>query len=720
MIGAQVAVNYGLFAHTMVFRGPYQEADRVFLAEMAENTAREIYVNKLLKPNPFLTEAGRVAFEKREQYLQADLVFDDDSPAQDSGPTRDAWTTSGRKVAVLSSGGKESLLSYGILDELGLETHALFVNESGRHWYTALNGFRHFESTVPDRTARVWTSADRVFNWMLKRLPFIRPDFQDVRSDIYPIRLWTVAVFLFGVLPVMRKRGIGRLVIGDEFDTTLKASHRGIPHFAGLYDQSRFFDNAMSLFFQRKRWFVAQFSILRPLSEFLGLKILLERYPDLQRHQVSCHAASIRDGRAFPCGKCEKCRRVVSMVVALDGDPEACGYTQDQITRCLRDLESKSVHQEAAAAKHTLSMLLEKGRISLDPKSRRAVGPHPEVMHLRFDPQRSPVHGIPRSLRRSLFSLVLEHAEGAMVRAGRQWTPFDVLDDPSFLRPYRFEGPGADSEVEAEGEGQASPRTDARDYLWGELTWPDAERRLAEVDVALLPVGSIEQHGHHLPLDTDAFDADYLCRRVAERCPVPRPLVLPPIPYGVAYHHEDFPGTLSVGPETLAKFVYEVGMSAAKHGITKLIIVNGHGGNMPTLQFAAQMINRDAHIFTFVDTGETSDADVAKLTDTKADVHAGEVETSTSLAVRRGLVNMEEAKRFVPRFSNRYLDFSSEYSVEWYAHTARISPTGVMGDPTEATVEKGTEIWEIMIGHLVSFVETLKSMTLAEIHQRRS
>ena len=263
-------------------------------------------------------------------------------------------------------------------------------------------------------------------------------------------------------------------------------------------------------------------------------------------------------------------------------------------------------------------------------------------------------------------------------------------------------------------------RTAARDYLLAELTWPEAERRFGEVDVALFPVGAIEQHGPHLPLDTDAFDAEYLCQRVAEACQAPRPLVLPLIPYGVSYHHQDFPGTLSVNPETLARLVYEVGMGAARHGISKLVIVNGHGGNMPTLQFAAQMINRDAHIFTCVDTGETSDTDIGKLTETRSDVHAGEVETSTTLAIRPELVNMKEARKFVPRFSSRYLDFSSEYGVEWYAHTSRISPSGVLGDPTRATVEKGEEYWDIMIAHLVSFVETLKSMTLADIHERRT
>jgi creatinine amidohydrolase/Fe(II)-dependent formamide hydrolase-like protein len=234
----------------------------------------------------------------------------------------------------------------------------------------------------------------------------------------------------------------------------------------------------------------------------------------------------------------------------------------------------------------------------------------------------------------------------------------------------------------------------------------------------LLPVGAIEQHGPHLPLDTDAFDAEYLARSVAEGCRDPKPILLPLIPYGVSYHHDDFSGTISISNETLSQLVHEIGMSAARNGITKLIIINGHGGNAATLSFAAQMINRDAHIFTCVDTGETSDTDVERLAETDNDVHAGEIETSTSLAVRPDLVQMNKARRSVPRFSSRYLDFSSKRSVEWYARTAKISPTGVMGDPTKATREKGEKMWAVMIRNLVEFVEQLKSMSLSEIHQR--
>jgi creatinine amidohydrolase/Fe(II)-dependent formamide hydrolase-like protein len=120
-----------------------------------------------------------------------------------------------------------------------------------------------------------------------------------------------------------------------------------------------------------------------------------------------------------------------------------------------------------------------------------------------------------------------------------------------------------------------------------------------------------------------------------------------------------------------------------------------------------------------VDTGETSDVDVDDLIETPNDVHAGEIETSTSMAIRPELVRMDRLQMEVPEFTSRYLDFSSKRGVAWYAHTHKISNSGVMGDPTKASVEKGEKMWSIIISHLVRFVDQLKSMTLNEIYQRK-
>jgi creatinine amidohydrolase/Fe(II)-dependent formamide hydrolase-like protein len=722
MMAAQVALNYGLFAKHLVFRGPYDARDRRFLETYAENTAREIYVNKLLMPNPFLVgEARDVVPERRERYLRAEIEIEAEDVRQDRGTRQAAsqpagWSVDPTKHAVLSSGGKDSLLTFGMLRELGREVHPVFVNESGRHWYTALNAYRHLKASHPE-TARVWTNSDRVFAWMLRHLPFVRQDFSRVRSDEYPIRLWTVAVFVFGALPLLRKRGIGRLLVGDEYDTTAKVSHKGITHYNALFDQSRYFDDDLTRFYRRKDWGICQFSILRPLSELLVEKILVQRYPDLQRHQVSCHAAHIRTDRVLPCGQCEKCRRIVGMLKALDADPSPCGYTPDQVEHCLRSLAEKGVHQEAAGARQLAHMLTERGLLPVPTSDSFRARPHPETLALRFHPTGSPVEAIPADLRAGVYGICLQHAEGAVEKRGRLWNEFNPRSKPAIAKPYPFEKrSGGRRDRGSRQEGASAGRSP---YLLAELTWPEAEARFKEVDVALLPVGAVEQHGPHLPLDIDAFDAYHLAKRVAESCSDPRPLVLPPIHYGVSYHHEGFSGTLSVSPETLARLVHEIGMCAARYGITKLVIINGHGGNAPALHLGAQMINRDAHIFTCVDTGETSDADIYEMIDAPNDVHAGEIETSTTLATRPELVKMSKAPRTVPRFSSRYLDFTSGRSVEWYAHTKKISRTGVMGDATKATAEKGERIWELMTGHLVELVEHLKSLSLDEIYQRR-
>jgi creatinine amidohydrolase len=150
---------------------------------------------------------------------------------------------------------------------------------------------------------------------------------------------------------------------------------------------------------------------------------------------------------------------------------------------------------------------------------------------------------------------------------------------------------------------------------------------------------------------------------VAEACSYPKPFVLPPIPYGVSYHHGDFKGTLSVTNDALSRFLYDIGMNLAKNGIKKIIILNGHGDNAPTLSYAAQMINRDAEIFVCVETGETSDIDLYDLIETPNDIHAGEIETSTTMAIRPEMVKMDKAINETLSFGSRYLDYTSERGV---------------------------------------------------------
>jgi len=377
MIAAQVALNYGLFCRTLRFRGAYDRHDRRFLSRMAENTAREIFVNKLLRPNRFLTGPARGLRQARAlapaRFCRARLVFD--APADAARARRRPWGPAGARGraarpaggrggwAVLSSGGKDSLASYGLLRELGLHPQPVFVNESGRHWFTAMNAYRGLRAADPG-TARVWTNADRLFSWMTRRLPFVRPDFARLRSDEYPIRLWTVAVFLFGALPVLRARGLSRLAVGNEHDTTRRVRFHGIRHYDGLFDQSLDFDRAVSRYFRAKGWELQCLSLLRPLSELGIEKLLAERYPRLLALQVSCHAARLAGGRALPCGACEKCRRIVALLSAAGMPPARCGYRREQVRGCLSVLAERregALALEPADASSLLALLEARG-----------------------------------------------------------------------------------------------------------------------------------------------------------------------------------------------------------------------------------------------------------------------------------------------------------------------------------------------------------------------
>lgn len=433
MMMAQVALNYGLFCERIVFEGLYSRVDRRFLTDMMENTSREILVLKFFGKNEFLLPPfDQLKPEKLKQYTAARLEFH--NPGMPSLPEKAAGVqTDQNQYAILSSGGKDSLLSYGIIREIGVP-HPVFINESGRHWYTAINSHQYFRDIEPN-TVKPWCNSDRIFNWMLRQMPFIRPNFQNIRADIYPIRLWTVAVFLFGVLPVVRKRGIGNVLIGNEYDTTIKGNFQGITHYHGLYDQSKYFDNALTRYYRQKGWGITQYSILRSLSELLILKVLVKRYPDLQAQQVSCHAAHEEDGRMLPCGNCEKCRRIVGMLKALGEDPSRCGYNQDQIEKGLQALASRSVKQIGSDAAHLYSLLLKGKLIEKNAHTTSLAREHPEIVKLRFDNERSMLEDLPMHIRKPLFDILQQYSEGSVRLVDRKWHTF-ALEQELQSTPY--------------------------------------------------------------------------------------------------------------------------------------------------------------------------------------------------------------------------------------------------------------------------------------------
>lgn len=198
------------------------------------------------------------------------------------------------------------------------------------------------------------------------------------------------------------------------------------------------------------------------------------------------------------------------------------------------------------------------------------------------------------------------------------------------------------------------------------LAWPDVPEPAAAV---VLPLGSTEQHGHHLPFDTDTAVAVELARGLAGIRP--HLVLAPPLSYGASGEHEGFPGTLSMGCEALETVLVELGRSAARWS-RRLLVVNGHGGNLQPLDAAVRRLRYEGR-----------DAAYWSPHVPDGDAHAGRTETSLMLALRRSAVRTEAA------VAGPGDPLSTLLRQIQAANLAVVSPSGVLGDPSGASAEEG-------------------------------
>ncbi|MFO8034855.1 MAG: creatininase family protein [Candidatus Bipolaricaulota bacterium] len=215
------------------------------------------------------------------------------------------------------------------------------------------------------------------------------------------------------------------------------------------------------------------------------------------------------------------------------------------------------------------------------------------------------------------------------------------------------------------------------------MTWSDARSVLNENAVALLPVGSTEQHGPHLPLGTDTLTAEAVARRACELGPW---IQLPAVPVGVSGHHRQFWGTLWVEPKVLKDYVRGIAESLQYHGVQRLLLVNGHGGNTPALEETARQLRKQGTA-TYVYVWWRAAAEVIAEVVTTGGSHAGEMETSVVLATEPELVR-----------SARYGEAQAGAAETWGRQlhgtsiafdTVDFSDSGCVGDPRPASAEKG-------------------------------
>ena len=253
----------------------------------------------------------------------------------------------------------------------------------------------------------------------------------------------------------------------------------------------------------------------------------------------------------------------------------------------------------------------------------------------------------------------------------------------------------------------------AMEYRYNRLTWAEMNDAISMQKVVLLPTGSTEQHGRHLPLDVDLFLAESVCLEVGRRAP-DRVLVLPTIAYGLNLHHIDFPGTIHIEPEVWIAFCTNITKSVAYHGFEKILLVNGHGSNGPLIDLVARKTTLATHslcaatsYFPFAQ--EAFD----RVRDTAVQAHADEFETSLYLHLAPERVQMELAGTG-DDVMGKWASSDSTKAVRFNDYWGRWTNLGVHGDATTATAAKGEVILEAAVTGLIEFIDEWRQWPIAE------
>ena len=239
--------------------------------------------------------------------------------------------------------------------------------------------------------------------------------------------------------------------------------------------------------------------------------------------------------------------------------------------------------------------------------------------------------------------------------------------------------------------------------LLEEYTWPEVETAIEEgTQTVVVAVGSVEQHGPHLPLIMDTLQGDELSRRIAEK--LGDALAAPTIRPGCSGHHMEFPGTITIPAETLMDLIRSYCRSLDEHGFDHVVLVAAHGGNFAPVNTVAPEIAReiDANVIALADLDELMSLQNAGLREAGVEyeepvIHAGATETAIVLAVNEGLVRMDE------------LNVGHEGEISTSRLLSKgfkaITENGVLGDPRKGTSEAGEEILDTVATAYVERIE---------------
>jgi creatinine amidohydrolase len=235
-----------------------------------------------------------------------------------------------------------------------------------------------------------------------------------------------------------------------------------------------------------------------------------------------------------------------------------------------------------------------------------------------------------------------------------------------------------------------------------EMNALEVRKTVNEKTIAILVFGACENHGDHMPFGSDFIFPIEIAKRLATK--VNNVIVLPAIPYGVSLHHDQFQMTMSINPETLVGIISDLLSSLIQNKIRRVLIINGHDGNIGPIEVAARSI-KNKHPEMTIACLESWWILVGQLKKDLFEVwsglgHGGEAETSAILAVRPDLVNMESApKEVIPKLPE---------NIRIFWKFDELTSTGATGAPQKASIEKGNEILQMLEDLLLSFIKEME------------
>lgn len=216
-------------------------------------------------------------------------------------------------------------------------------------------------------------------------------------------------------------------------------------------------------------------------------------------------------------------------------------------------------------------------------------------------------------------------------------------------------------------------------------------------DMVIIPVGSLEAHGHHLPLGTDIFSPRLLCRKIDERIK-DKVWIAPEIPYGQSYDLSIYPGTIHIPSEVLSQYAYHVAKSMFDNGFKRVMFLNGHGGNMNALNLTCEKLMALGMDAMVINWWLDFSPEILKVAEGQG--HAGEDETSAILYYDEKLVNMSKAVKNTrkPLIKVYYKDRGREFMKD-----------AMTGDAFPASREKGKKMFELIVERMIDIIEIFKS-----------